>query len=118
MESMKLLFGLVIIAISLYLCVELVPPYYSNYEFQDAIANEALMATNGSKTEDAIRDSVFKQAQSMSIPVTRDDIKVHRVGGQYSGSVSIEVPYTVHLDMAVYPVDLHFNPSTTNKGAF
>ncbi len=118
MESMKLLFGVAIIAVALYLCVELVPPYYSNYEFQDTIENEALMATNGSKTEDAIRDSVFKQAQRMSIPITRDDIKVHRVGGQYSGSVSIEVPYTVHLDMAVYPVDLHFDPSTTNKGAF
>jgi hypothetical protein len=118
MESMKLLFGVLIIAVALYLCVELVPPYYTNYEFQDSLQNEALLATNASKTEDAIRETVFKQAQSMQIPVTREDIKVHRVGGQYTGSVSIEVPYTVHLDMPVYPVDLHFDPSTTNKGAF
>jgi hypothetical protein len=118
MDSMKLVFGVLIIAISLYLCVELVPPYYTNYVFQDAIQNEALISTNGSTTEEAIRETVFKKAQELQIPVTREDIKVHRVGLQGSGSVSIEVPYTVHLDMAVYPMDLHFDPSTLNKGAF
>jgi hypothetical protein len=114
---MKLAFGLVIVAAALYLCVELVPPYYSNYEFQDAIQNEALMATNSSKSEDAIRDTVFKRAQDLQIPVTKEGIQVHRIGVQGSGSVSIEVPYNIHLDMILYPMDLHFDASATNKGA-
>jgi len=115
---MKLFFGIVVIAVALYLCVELIPPYYSNYELQDAINTEALTSTNSAKSEDAIRDSVYKQAQQLSIAVPHDDIKVHRVGTQGNGSVSIEVPYTVHLDMLVFPTDLHFDPVAQNKGVF
>ena len=114
---MKLAFGVIIIGIALYLCVDLIPPYYSNYELQDAIQTEALMATNSSKTEDAIRDTVFKRVQDLQIPVTKESIQVHRVGSQGSGSVTIEVPYNVHLDLALYPMDLHFDASATNKGA-
>jgi hypothetical protein len=114
---MKLAFGLLIVAAALYLCVELIPPYYANYELQDAIQTEALMATNGSKGEDAIRDTIFKRVQELQIPVTKEGIQVHRVGTNGSGSVTIEVPYNVHLDLAFYPLDLHFDAVTTNKGA-
>lgn len=117
MGSFKFILGISIIVVALYLCVELIPPYYSNYEFQDAIQSEALMSTNNSKTEDAIRESVFKKAQDLQIPLTREGIKVHREGVNGSGSVSIDAPYTVHLDMPGYPVDLHFDPSVTDRGA-
>lgn len=117
MGSIKLIFGISVIVISLYLCVELVPPYYSNYEFQDAIQNEALMSANNSKPEDAIRESVFKKAQDLEIPLTRDGITVHRVGTNGSGSVTITAPYVVHIDMPGYPMDLHFDPSVIDRGA-
>ena len=114
---MKLFFGLVVIVVALYLCVELVPPYYSNYEFQDAIQSEALFSANNSKTEDDIRESVYKKAQELRLPVTRDDIKVHRVGVNGSGSVTIDVPYVVHLDIPGYSTDLHFDAAVMNRGA-
>jgi hypothetical protein len=113
---MKMVFGLLVVIVSLYLCVELIPPYYSNYEFQDALQNEALTSTNSAKTEDAIRDTVFKKAQDLQIPVVKESIQVHRNGTQGSGSVSIEVPYSVHLDMVLYPLDLHFDAAAVNKG--
>ena len=50
--------------------------------------------------------------------MTRESIVVHRVGTQGSGSVSIDVPYTVHIDMPVHPLDLHFDVAVTNKGAY
>jgi len=117
MGSIKLFFGLFVIVVALYLCVELVPPYYSNYEFEDSIKTEALFSANNSKSEDDIRESVFKEAQKLQIPVTRDDIKVERVGVNGSGSVSIEVPYVVHLDIPGYPTDLHFDAAIMNRGA-
>jgi len=118
MGLIKVFFGLFVIVISLYLCVELIPPYYSNYEFQDALNTEALLSTNSAKTEDAIQDSVYKKAQELELPVTKESIVVHRVGTQGSGSVSIDVPYTIHIDMPVHPLDLHFDVAATNKGAF
>jgi hypothetical protein len=117
MDSIKLFAGLFVIGISLYLCVELVPPYYANYELQDTINDEALFSTNNMKSEDAIRETVFKRAQQLNLPVTRENIKVHREGFNGSGSVSIDVPYVVHLDMPGYSGDLHFDAAVTDRGA-
>ncbi len=117
MESIKLFTGLFIIGLALYLCVELVPPYYSNYEFQSSIQDEALLSANNMKSEDDIREAVYKRAHELNLPVTRETIKVHRDGFNGSGSVSIDVPYVVHLDMPGYSTDLHFDASITDRGA-
>lgn len=118
MGTLKLIFGVFLIGASIYLCVELVPPYYSNYEFQDAIKAEALSSTYSPKSESDIRDSVYKIAKGYDIPLTEDGIKVQRSGTQNTGSVFIDAPYVVHLDLPAYPVDLHFDASTENKSPF
>jgi uncharacterized protein involved in tolerance to divalent cations len=118
MGTLKLMTGIFVIAASLYMCVELIPPYYSNYEFEDAIKTEALTSTYTPKSESEIQNTVYKFAQNYDIPLTKDGIKVQRSGSQNVGSVSIEAPYTVHLDIPLYPVDLHFDPSTQNKSPF
>ena len=48
------------------------------------------MTTYTTKTEDVIRDEVFKKAQEMDVPVTREQIKVVRNGVVGTGSVDIE----------------------------
>jgi hypothetical protein len=74
------------------------------------------MDTYNTKTEDQIRDSIFKKAQDLDVPVTREQIKVQRSGVTGTGSISIEAPYTVHVSLPGYPLDLEFNPTTRNKG--
>ena len=118
MGTIKLVLTLALLAIGVYVGAEVIPPYFANYQFQDAIDTEARLATYSTKTEDSMRDSIFKQAQNLEIPVTRDDIKVQRTGSQGSGSVFIETDYTVHVDLPGYPLDLHFHPATKNKGVF
>ena len=119
MGKIKLLFGLGVIVAVIYGGAEVIPPYFSNYEFEDSIKEEALHSTYGTKTEDAIRDAVFKKAQDLEIPLTREQIKVQRTGsGQGSGTVSIEADYSVHVDLPGYPLDVHFAPSSRNKGVF
>jgi len=115
---MKLFFGITVIVVALYLCVEFIPPYYANYEFEDELKTEALLSTNGNQSESAIQDAVYKKAQQLDIPIAKENIKVQRVGTMGTGSVTIEAPYTVHLDLVGYSYDLNFNSSTTNKGAF
>jgi hypothetical protein len=116
--SMKLIFGVVVIVLAVYLGAELIPPYFSNYQFEDAIKTEAQLATYSTKPEDVIRDTIFKKAQDLEIPVTREQIKVHRIGPTGTGSVAINAPYVVHVSLPGYPLDLHFDPSIKNKGAF
>lgn len=115
---MRLIIGIVVIVVAIFVSVALVPPYWANYQFEDAIKTEALMATNSTKTEDAIRDSVYKRAQDFGVPVEREKIKVQHLGGNGSGSVTIEAPYTVTVNIPGYPLVLNFDPTTTNKGVF
>ncbi|HEY1465235.1 MAG TPA: DUF4845 domain-containing protein [Terriglobales bacterium] len=119
METSKLIFGLVIVGLVIYLGIEVVPAYYANYEFQDAISRAALDNTYRSATEDDIQAQLMKSAKEYDVPITAEDIKVVRtgyVGG--AGAVSIDVNYTVHVPLPVYSLDLHFNPSSTNKGLY
>ena len=101
-----------------YVCAEMIPPYFSNYQFEDAIETEARMSTYSTKTEDQIRDTILKKAQDLEIPLSKEQIKVRRSGPTGSGFVLIEANYSVHVEMPGYPLDLDFHPSTKNKGAY
>jgi len=118
MGTIKLVFGLLIIAAAVYFAAELVPVYYANYEFQDAINTEATLETYTTKPEVEIQQMIFKKAQDLSIPLNREQIKVQRHGSTGVGSLSIQAPYDVHLDVPGYPLDLHFNASSENKSPF
>lgn len=113
---MRLAIGIIFIVAALVFGIAFVPPYWANYQFEDAIKTEALMSTNSTKSEDAIRDTVYKKAQELEIPVQRDSIKVVRVGGMGTGSVTIDVPYTVDINLPGYSMQLNFDAATKNKG--
>src|SRR5215467_14247714 len=99
---MRLFFGITVVVVALYLGVELVPPYYANYQFEDELKTEALMTTNGSESESTIQDAIYKKAVQLEIPISKEQIKVHRIGTMGTGSVTIEAPYVVHLDLVGY----------------
>ena len=113
---MKMVFGILIIVASVILIATLAPPFFSNYQFEDAFKTESQMTTYTTKTEDVIRDEVFKKAQELDVPVTKEQIKVVRNGVVGTGSVEIEAAYTVHVNLPGYPMDLNFDPSSTKQG--
>jgi hypothetical protein len=116
MGFIRMSFGIFVIIAAVYLGAVLVPPYFDNYEFQDAVNNEATLDTYSSKSETDIRTSVFKKAQELDIPISEEQIQVQRSGMQGSGTIIIKAPYVVHVDLPGYPVDLHFETSTANRG--
>ncbi len=115
---MKMVFGIFVIVAAVYLGAELIPSYYGNYEFADFVKTTATMETYTTKPESDIRDIVFKKAQQMDIPLSKDAIKVQRQGAQNIGSLSISANYTVHVDLVAFPTDLHFQVSSENKSPF
>jgi hypothetical protein len=86
---MKIVFGLFVMVAAVYLGAELVPAYYGNYEFADYVKTTATMETYTTKPESDIRDMVFKKAQQLDIPVSKDAIKIQRQGQQTIGSLAI-----------------------------
>lgn len=118
MGIMKLILGVVLIALVVIAGIEVVPPYFANYQFEDAINTAALEATYSTKSEDDIRGIIYKKAQELEIPLTAEEIKVQRVGNQGTGSVAIEANYIVHVNMPGYPFDLPLHAATKNKGLY
>ena len=103
MKALRALFGVVFIVAVVYCTIKMVPPYYGNYQLQDFVTTEARTNTYTQKTEDDMRESVWRRAKDLEIPIRRDQIKVQREGQ----AVAIWVDYTVHVDLPAYPVDLH-----------
>ena len=112
MRTLKLLVALGVIAAAVYVGFQVVPPIFANYQFQDAIQNEAVLQAYSNKSEDEIRQTIFKKAQDLEIPIHEEQINVQRVGSGGSGSLAISVDYTVHVDLPYYPLDLEFRPAS------
>ena len=81
METLKLILGIAVIVVVIYLGIEVVPPYYSNYEFQDTISREAMDSTYKPISEDDIRAQIIADAKQYDIPITEPNVKVVRSGG-------------------------------------
>ena len=114
MRSLKALLAVAIFRALVYVAYQVVPVYMSSYQFQDAIEEEARLDSYSQKTELEIKDSVFKKAQSLELPLTADEIKVQKT----SNAVAISAAYTVHIDLPVHPIDLSFTPNSQNHRAY
>lgn len=118
MSTFKLILGVALFLAVIVVGIQIVPPYFTNYQFEDEINNAALTATYSTKSEEDIRTVVFNKAKEMEIPITPDQIKVHRVGGMGTGTLVIEANYTVHVSLPGYPLDLQLHAATKNKGIY
>ena len=111
MKTLRALIGLCVIVAVIYTAWKLVPPYFHDYQFQDVVSEEARMNTYTARSENDIRESIFKKAQDLDIPITRDQINVRREGQ----TVNISADYIVHVDLPAYPLDLKFHAGSKNK---
>src|SRR5713101_7278147 len=109
MSTIKMFLGVFVIVAGVYVAAKVFPAYFENYQFQDAIKDEAVRDTYAQKSENDIRASIFKKAQDLDIPIAQDNIRVQRQGMQYSGAIIIHAAYVVHVDLPGYPMDLHFD---------
>ncbi len=112
MKSLQAIFGVLVLVAVVLVIYKVVPPYFANQELQDAVTEEARINTYTPKSEDDMRSTIFRKAQDLDIPITRDQIQVQRA----SNGVSISVAYTVHVDLPAYPLDLNFEASSKNRG--
>jgi hypothetical protein len=112
MKQIKALLGVGIVVLAFYVVFKLMPPYYNNLQFQDAVETEARQQSYTTKTEAEIREIVLKRAKENDVLVTLDQIQVQRTGAE----VTINVDYVVHVNLLVKPLDLKFHAGSKNKG--
>jgi hypothetical protein len=115
MKTLKTLIVLAVIVSAVWVGFLVVPAYWNYYQFQDAVAEEARVNSYTPKSEADMRDSIWKKAQQMELPIpSEEEIKVQRNGT----SVAISTQYTVHIGVPIHPFDLNFQPSSQNKAAY
>src|SRR5437879_11955264 len=100
MSTIKMFFALFLIGGAVYIGAKIIPPFFGNYQFQDAVKNEATLDTYTSKNETDIRTAVFRKAQDLAIPITEEQIHVQCQGMQGSGIIIIRAPYLVNVALA------------------
>ena len=118
MATLKLVLGFAVFGMLAIVGLKVIPPYFSNYELEDAIKTESVQANYSTRSEDDIRDAIIKQARDYDIALTPKQVKVTRVGAYGNGSLNIEAEYSVPLELPGYSTTLEFHPSSKNKGVY
>jgi hypothetical protein len=109
--KLKAILFTVILVLLVYSAFKIVPVYVQNYQLTDKMQETARFAVVNRYNEEQIRDTIFKEIQSLEIPAKREDIKV----SSSQSIVRISVDYSVPVDLFFYHMDLHFTPSSENK---
>jgi hypothetical protein len=100
-----------ILAFGVFAAFKLLPPYINEYQLADKMQEQARFGVVNRYTEEQIRETVFKEAQDLDVPIKKEEIKVLAS----PSVVRISLDYRVPIDLLVYKMELHFTPSSENK---
>lgn len=110
-SKLNTLLTLLILGSLVFAGVKIIPAYFANYQFQDAIETEARFSIANRKGEDDVREDVWKKIQELGIPAKKEDIRIL----SNEGYVQISLSYTVPVDLRVYQFKLEFHPHADNR---
>jgi len=100
-----------VLVFGVFAAFKLLPPYINEYQLSDKMQEQARFGVVNRYTEEQIRDTIFKEAQDLDVPIKKEDIKVLAS----PSVVRISLDYRVPIDLLVYKMELHFTPSSENK---
>ena len=109
--SFKAVLALLVFLFVVYLGFKVVPAFVNNFQFQDSIDEEAKFALVNSKTEDDVRDSVFRKVRDLDLPIKREQIKVTIE----QRGVKISVNYVIPIELPGYTWNLVFAPAADSR---
>ena len=100
------------VAAIIFTLIKTIPAYVNNYQIQDHIRQLAIQLSvrTTPAMPDEIRDEVIAFAQDHGVQLAPDNVKV-----LISRHVSINLDYTVPVDMILFTFRLHFTPSAENE---
>jgi len=96
---------------------EIAPPMLANYSFQDDLRTVVLMdSANLQKTDEDVRNDVLKKAKEHDLPIEGKQITVQHINTPGLTAIYVAADYTVTISLPGYSFDIHFTPSSGNKG--
>jgi hypothetical protein len=107
----KALLILLFLVAVIYGSIKIIPVYINSYELDDYIRQQNPFWLTQRTPADAIRNNILAKAKDLDLPVTGDQVKVEAGGGR----VTVNLDFTVPVDLKVYTLNLHFTPSADNR---
>jgi hypothetical protein len=111
MAKLKGFIAIGVVVAAFYVAWNVIPPYFNNYQLQDALDDIARKNSYTGLSDDDIKKTVVTKASSEDIKLREDQVIVTRT----QDGLGISVKYQVHVDMVVHPVDLNFTANSLNK---
>ncbi len=110
--TLRAIITVAVLAAIVYAATQILPVYVHNYELQDNLRQLSIQAMAGQRpTVESVRNAVLERAHDLDLPVKADDVKVVLTGGK----ITIDLDYTVPIDLKVTTLNLHFTPSAENR---
>ncbi len=108
--SGKAIFALCVVLALAFVAIKTLPVYVHNFQFQAYLRELAVQATVQHFTVEAIRKAVVFKAKDLDLPIAPENVKATA-----GNKVTIEIDYSVPIDLKVYNFNLHFTPSAENR---
>ena len=108
--KINLLLTLILLGSMIFAGVMLIPPYVTNYQLQDAMNTEARFAGYNRKTEEEIREDIWKKVQELGVPAKRTDIHITND----NNTTLITVNYSVPINLIFKQFDWEFHAHGDN----
>lgn len=95
---------IVLLAVAVYVAIQVGPVYYSNYAMESELKKEISRAGAHSLDDEQIVQDVMNIARRNDVPLQEENITVQHVAGQ----VGVEINYAVPVNLIVLERDLNF----------
>jgi hypothetical protein len=95
---------IVLLGVTIFLSVELIPVYYSYYSMESEVKREISKAGAHSLRDEEIVRNLLEVAKRNAVPLKKEDIEIEHIAGQ----IIIDISYAVPTDFVVLKRDLNF----------
>jgi hypothetical protein len=117
MGIIKAFLGFLAIAAVFVGLFQVAPPMLVNYSFQDDLRTVAMVdSSNLQKTDEDVRTDVLRKAKDHDLPIESKQVTVQRINSPGLSAVYVAADYSVTISLPGYSFDMHFNPTSGNKG--
>jgi len=109
--SIKTYLTLAFLACVVFAAFKILPVYVDSWEIEDYIRQQTPYWLTQRANGDVIRGRILEKARELNLPIDADQVQVDAT----SASVTVNLDYTVPVDLKVYTVKLHFTSAAQNK---
>lgn len=102
------LVGLIILALAVFVAWKMVPIKVKAAEVRGVVVDEAKSA--GTHNDKVIMGNILSKAHEDNLPLTEENVKISRGGG----NITIDVNYVVPVEFPGYTYQWHFSHTATN----